>query len=163
MYFIFKSRDLYNVPVIQNVSTRQETYFYAENTCLGKELTKQVELFEKVPSTGFPGSSKSKKIFGIFFDREQQSEKFMGITDKKDKNRFFRQRKHIFPNFFYLINLSVDNVYNARKIFRIATLYQKIYRKITFDFEDPGNPVEGTFSKSSTFFANSLPKQVFSA
>ena len=87
----------------------------------------------------------------------------MEITDKKDKNRFFRLRKQIYPNFFYLIILSVDKVYNAKKIFRIATLYRKIDRKITFDFEDPGNPVEGTFCKSSTCFVNSMPKKVFSS
>jgi hypothetical protein len=30
----------------------------------------------------------------------------------------------------------VDKVYNAKKFFWIATLYQKIGRKITFDFEN---------------------------
>ena len=42
----------------------------------------------------------------------------------------------IFPNFFYSINLSVDKVYNAKNIFWIATLYRKIGRKITFDFDN---------------------------
>ncbi len=76
----------------------------------------------------------------------------MEITDQNDKNRFFRLRKHTYPNFFYSINLSVDKIYNAKKNFRIATLYQKIDRKITFDFEDPGNPVEGTFFKQFNLF-----------
>jgi hypothetical protein len=44
------------VPVIQNVSIGQETNFYDKNTCLGIELTKQVQVFENVISTGFPGS-----------------------------------------------------------------------------------------------------------
>jgi hypothetical protein len=52
------------VPVIQNVSIRQETNFNDTNTCLGIKLTKQVQL---VISTGFPGSSKSKVIFGPIF------------------------------------------------------------------------------------------------
>jgi hypothetical protein len=34
---------------------------------------------------------------------------------------------------------------------------------MTFDFEDPGNPVEMTFSKSLTCFVNSMAKQVFSS
>ena len=63
----------------------------------------------------------------------------MEITDKKDRNRFFRYRKHLYDNFFYLINLSVDKVYNAKNIFWLATLYRKIDNNITFDFEDPGN------------------------
>jgi hypothetical protein len=42
----------------------------------------------------------------------------------------------------------MDKVYNAKNIFWISTLYPKIGRKMTFDFEDPGNPVEMTFSKS---------------
>ncbi len=40
------------------------------------------------------------------------------------------------------------------KLFWIATLYRKIDRKITFDFEDPGNPVEGTcqfYAQTSIF------------
>jgi hypothetical protein len=43
--------------------------------------------------------------------------------------------------------LLADKVYNAKNIFWIATLYPKKGRKMTFDFEDPGNPVEMTFSK----------------
>ena len=39
-------------------------------------------------------------------------------------------------------NAVVDN---AKKIFRLAIFYRKIARKITFDFEDPGNPAERTF------------------
>jgi hypothetical protein len=39
---------------------------------------------------------------------------------------------HIYPNFFYLINLSVDEVYNANFFFWIAFLFRKIGRKITF-------------------------------
>ena len=54
----------------------------------------------------------------------------------------------IFHNFFYSINLSLDKVYNAKYIFWIATLYRKIGPKMTFDFEDPGNPVEMIFSKN---------------
>ena len=46
------------VPVTQNVSARQETNFFDENNCYDKGLTKQVENFQKVTSTGFPGSSK---------------------------------------------------------------------------------------------------------
>ena len=37
-------------------------------------------------------------------------------------------RKQIFPNFFYSINLGVDKVYNAEKIFWMALLYRKIGR-----------------------------------
>jgi hypothetical protein len=44
---------------------------------------------------------------------------------------------HIFTNFFYLINFSVDKVYNAKNIFWIAILYRKIGRKNTFDFGGP--------------------------
>jgi hypothetical protein len=44
--------------------------------------------------------------------------------------------------------LSVDKVYKAKNIFWIATLYPKIGPKMTFDFEDPGNPVEMTFLKT---------------
>ena len=53
--------------VIQNVSIRQETNFYDENICLGIELTKQVEFFQNVISTEFPGSSKSKVFFRPIF------------------------------------------------------------------------------------------------
>jgi len=72
----------------------------------------------------------------------------MEIMHKKGKYRFFRSIKQIFPNFFYSINLSVDKVYKAKNIFWIATLYPKIGPKMTFDFEDPGNPVEMTFLKT---------------
>jgi hypothetical protein len=55
---------------------------------------------------------------------------------RKPKNRFFRNGKQIFPKFFYWINLSVDKVYNAKNIFWLATLYRKIGRKVTFEFEN---------------------------
>ena len=64
---LFFLRIFYIVRVIQNVSIRQETNFYDENICLGIELTKQVEFFQNVISTEFPGSSKSKVFFRPIF------------------------------------------------------------------------------------------------
>ena len=45
--------------------------------------------------------------------------------DKKFKNRFFRQIKPIYPNFFYSINLSVVKVYTAKNIFRLLFSIEK--------------------------------------
>ena len=65
---------------------------------------------------------------------------------------------------FKKFNRNLPTFLNLFKVpLRGSICYRKIDRKITFDFEDPGNPVEGTFSKSSTCFVNSMPKQVFSA
>jgi hypothetical protein len=101
-----------------------------------------------------------KKLSEIGYKSRKQIEFEYNIWKLRTKNTKidFFARESIYPNFFYSINLSVDKVYNARKNFWIATLY----RKITFDFEDPGNLVEGTFSKSSTCFINSMPKHAFS-
>ena len=52
---------------------------------------------------------------------------------------------HIFSNFFFFKYFSVDKLTNAKKIFWLAIFYRKIGPKMTFDFEDPGNPVDVTF------------------
>jgi hypothetical protein len=46
---------------------RKQTFMM--KTCLGIELTKQVQLFENVFPTGFPRSSKSKVIFRPIFGK----------------------------------------------------------------------------------------------
>jgi hypothetical protein len=39
----------------------------------------------------------------------------------------------------------VDKLANAKKYFSLAIFFRKIGPKMTFDFENPGNPVEMTF------------------
>jgi hypothetical protein len=51
----------------------------------------------------------------------------------------------IFSNFFFLKYFLVDKLANAKKNIRLAIFFRKIGPKMTFDFEDPGNPVEMTF------------------
>ena len=58
------------VPVMQNVSIRQETNFYDENISKGKGLTRQVDIFfRKVIPTGFP--QRQKSFFDLFFDKKE--------------------------------------------------------------------------------------------
>ena len=64
---------------------------------------------------------------------------------KKRKNQFFSWGMHIFSNFFFLKYFLVDKLANAKKFFWLAIFYRKIGPKMTFDFEDPGNPVDVTF------------------
>ena len=64
---------------------------------------------------------------------------------KKRKNQFFSWGMHIFSNFFFLKYFLVDKLANAKKKIWLAIFYRKIDPKMTFDFEDPGNPVEMTF------------------
>ena len=52
---------------------------------------------------------------------------------------------HIFSNFFFLKYFSVDKLTNPIKKIWLAIFYRKIGPKMTFDFEDPGNPVEMNF------------------
>jgi hypothetical protein len=61
-----------------SLGIRQETNFYDKNNCLSIESTKQVQRFENVISIGFPGSSKSKIIFGPFYIFEKRTL----LTDK---------------------------------------------------------------------------------
>jgi hypothetical protein len=64
---------------------------------------------------------------------------------KKRKNRFFSLGMHIFQNFFILKYFLIDEVTNAKKFFWLAIFYRKIGPKMTFNFEDPGKPVDMTF------------------
>ena len=59
------------------------------------------------------------------------------------KSKFFPGNEY-FSNFFFLKYFLVDKLANAKK-FRLAILFRKIGPKMTFDFEDTGNPVEMTF------------------
>jgi len=61
------------------------------------------------------------------------------------KKSIFSWGMHIFSNFFFLKYFLVDKLANAKKNFRLAILFRKIGPKMTFDFKDPGNPVEMTF------------------
>ena len=64
---------------------------------------------------------------------------------KKRKNQLFSWGMHIFSNFFSLKYFLVDKLANVKKKFRLALFFQKIGPKVTFEFEDPENPVEMTF------------------
>jgi hypothetical protein len=60
------------VSVIQSVRIRQETNFYDKNTCFGIELTKQVQLFEHVISTGFfPGPQSQNSFLDLYLSIEK--------------------------------------------------------------------------------------------
>ena len=50
-----------------------------------------------------------------------------------------------FSELFLLKYFLVDRLANAKNFFWLAIFYRKIGPKITFDFEDPGNPGEITF------------------
>ena len=64
------------VPVIQNVSIRQETNFYDENTYQGIVFIKKIKKVQKVISVGFQGPPKSKLTFGPISRRNTARQKF---------------------------------------------------------------------------------------
>ena len=54
---------------------------------------KQVEIFQKVISTGFPGSSKSKVIFGPIFRKKIASLKFLFALASLSTKKYFKKKK----------------------------------------------------------------------
>jgi hypothetical protein len=54
---------------------------------------KQVDIFQKVISTGFPGSLKSKVIFGPIFRNKIASLKFFFALASLSTKKYFKKKK----------------------------------------------------------------------